>query len=336
VTAIAPAGLPSACNARPAGYHEGELAVQARAGVTAAASRLAGMLTAGELRGGLARFLSDRTFAALSGHDADGRLWVSPLAGPPGFLDATGPTTLTVRARPLPGDPLRELRAGQSAGLLVIEFALRRRVRINGTLAAVDGGGIEIAVEQAYGNCPQYIQARHLVPDPAAEATAAAGAPVRGHCLTPADIDQIQQSDTFVIGTRHPGRGADSSHRGGSAGFVRVEDDTHLWWPDYSGNNMFNTLGNLAVDPAAALLFPDFTTGRTVQIAGFAEVEWTTPGIAGDDDLTGRRVHFTVTDTVAGDLLPAHAGTPAIAYELNPPVTGRRIAVSAESDFMVT
>src|SRR6266478_1520273 len=102
---------------RAAGFHEGELAVQRRAGVVAQAARLSGMLAPGELSGGFARFLAGRTFAALAARDDDGRLWVSPLSGPAGFLDATGPTTLAIRARPGAGDPLRDLPVGQPAGL---------------------------------------------------------------------------------------------------------------------------------------------------------------------------------------------------------------------------
>jgi hypothetical protein len=303
---------------RVAGFHEGELAVQQRAGVTAAAARLSGMLAPADLRGGLTRFLAGRTFAALSASDASGRLWVSPLAGPPGFLAAASPVTLDVYAVPLPGDPLHQLAPGQPVGLLVIEFAARRRVRINGTLAGADAGRLRIAVEQAYGNCPQYIQQRHLVPDASVMPTSDVR---RADRLQPADLEQIGSADTFVIGTRHPRRGSDSSHRGGPAGFVRVEDDTHLWWPDYPGNNMFNTLGNLAADPAAALLFPDFTTGRAIQLHGSAALEWTSPGSPGDDGLTGRRVHFTIRQAVSGHRLPVQAG-PAAVYALNPPLTG--------------
>ena len=40
--------------------------------------------------------------------------------------------------------------------------------------------------------------------------------------------------------------GVDSSHRGGRPGFVEVLNDTTIQWPDYSGNNMFATVGNLA------------------------------------------------------------------------------------------
>ena len=68
-------------------------------------------------------------------------------------------------------------------------------------------------------------------------------------------------------------------------------------------------LGNLAVEPAAALLFADFGTGRTLQLSGTAVVEWTEPGAAGDDGGTGRRVRFTPQCVVVGTLLPARAVT---------------------------
>ena len=59
----------------PAGFHAGELTVQRRAGVEAEAARLAPMLAPAELRGGLATFLADRTFAVLAARDLAGRLW---------------------------------------------------------------------------------------------------------------------------------------------------------------------------------------------------------------------------------------------------------------------
>jgi hypothetical protein len=191
-------------SSRPAGYHEGELAVQRRAGATRQAARLAGMLAPGELRGGLARFLAGRTFAALTARAPDGRLWVSPLSGSPGFLEVTGPTTLSVHAAPGPGDPLRELIAGQPAGIVVVEFATRRRVRINGTLSTVSPGRLGIDAEQAYGNCPQYIQQRLLTPATTVHHDSDSH---RGNWLGHRDIALIGQADTFFIGTAHSTRG---------------------------------------------------------------------------------------------------------------------------------
>lgn len=302
----------------PTGFHEGELAVQRQAGVAGDAARLAGMLAPARLGVGATRFLADRTFAALTARDADGTLWISPLTGPPGFLQAASPTTLEVRARPAEGTPLRHLPVQQQAGLIVVEFATRRRLRINGTLSHGTRDGLRVDVEQAYGNCPQYIQSRDLR---AAPVTAGGPEPARhGSALTPDDVALIRRSDTFLIGTGHPTRGNDASHRGGPPGFVRVEDG-RLWWPDYEGNNMFNTLGNLRTDPQAALLFCDFATGHTLHLSGRATLEWTRPGVPGDDDRTGRRVRFTPRRLVAGRLLPLRAGSVAAAPG-NPPLTG--------------
>ena len=61
---------------------------------------------------------------------------------------------------------------------------------------------------------------------------------------------------------------------------------------------MFNSFGNLAVDPTAALLFVDFRTGDTLQLSGTATVDWAAPA-EDDDDQTGRRVLFTPRQVVA-------------------------------------
>jgi hypothetical protein len=85
----------------------------------------------------------------------------------------------------------------------------------------------------------------------------------------------VETADTFFVASRHPDGGADASHRGGRPGFVAVsEQGAVVSFPDYPGNNMFQTLGNLAVVPAAGLLFIDWTSGRTLQITGQAVVIW--------------------------------------------------------------
>jgi len=300
-----------------AGFHEGERAVQRRAGTEHDADRLSGMLDAPWLDGGFSRFLAARTFAALCGRDTSGRLWVSPLAGRAGMLDAHG-TVLKVHAVPAPGDPLAGLPAGQPVGLITIEFALRRRVRINGTLDRVTDKGLVIGVEQAYGNCPQYIQMRELRQVPTLRLVPGDGAGVRGE-LSEEDADQIRRSDTFFLGTVHPTRGADCSHKGGPMGLVRVEGNT-LWWPDYPGNKMFNSLGNLAVDPTAALLFAGFGSGQVLHLSGTAVTEWETPGGPGDDGGTGRRIRFTPSAVQSGLPLPVRSRQ-AAPYHQNPPLT---------------
>lgn len=284
------------------GFHRGELAVQRRAGVTSDAARLAGMLAPAHLDGGVARFLAQREFAALTSRDHDGRLWISPLLGPAGFLDAHG-TTLDVHALPTGTDPA----VGQPVGLIAVEFAIRRRLRVNGTLTSIGPDGLSIEADQAYGNCPSYIQQRVVERDSAAENSSEV---TTSDGLSPTQQALIRNADTFFLGTVHPTRGADASHKGGRPGFVRTDGD-ELWWPDYSGNNMFNSMGNLAVDPTAALLFVDFATGQTLRLSGTAELEWITPGSPGDDDGTGRRIRFRPQRVMTG-ALPMRSG------EVNP------------------
>ncbi|MBB2947525.1 hypothetical protein FB565_007296 [Actinoplanes lutulentus] len=275
-----------------AGFHAGEIALQRQAGVRHEAARLAPMLEPAELSAGVARFLAGQTFMAVTGRDATGRLWTSALTGPPGFLDVRSGTELAVHTRIRPGDPLHGISAGQKVGTTAVDFARRRRVRINGELTAAAGGLLLIDVEQAFGNCPQHIHQQQVTPD-------AGGDVRRGTALEAADIAVVRAADTFLLGTMHPERGADASHRGGPAGFVGVEDGD-LWWPDFPGNNLFNSLGNLAVSDEAALLFPGFGTGSTLQLSGTARVEF------GD---AGRVVRFHPEQTVTQSLYQGAAGS---------------------------
>lgn len=277
------------------GFHPGEIEVQRKAGVQALAHRLEGMLDAPDLSGGAAKFLALQKFAALTGRDSEGTLWISPLAAPPGFLRGDA-ALLRISALPRDGDPLRDMPLGQPVGVVTVDFAARRRLRINGVLTAVDEQGMTVHADQAYGNCPQYIHRRDLdVPVFASTP----GSVRRAASLTPADQALIGAADTFFLGTTHPTRGSDASHRGGPTGFVRVESPSRLSWPDFPGNNMFNSFGNLAVDDEAALVFTDFESGATLQVSGTASVRWTPPGGPDDDGGVGRRVEFTVAAAVA-------------------------------------
>ena len=84
----------------------------------------------------------------------------------------------------------------------------------------------------------------------------------------------IRGADTFFIASGNPDGSLDASHRGGEPGFVSILEDGTLEVPDYPGNHMYNTLGNLEVNPRAGLVFLDFTSGRTLQLTGTAEVVW--------------------------------------------------------------
>jgi ferredoxin-NADP reductase len=89
----------------------------------------------------------------------------------------------------------------------------------------------------------------------------------------------------------------DASHRGGERGFVRVANDRRLEFPDYAGNNHFNTIGNLVLDPRAGFLFVDFATGSLLQLTGRAAIDWDSEAVA---SLPGARrlVAFDIEEIV--------------------------------------
>ncbi len=98
-----------------------------------------------------------------------------------------------------------------------------------------------------------------------------------------------------------PEHGADASHRGGFPGFLQVEGN-RLVWPDYAGNMMYNTLGNIAAHPWAGIVVPDFSTGGVLQLTGRAEILWDGAGMPGAE----RRVALDMNEVVEiGGVLPA-------------------------------
>ena len=160
--------------------------------------------------------------------------------------------------------------------------------------------GFTLRTDQVYSNCPKYIQARDLTTAETSTSSEDGRQVTRAATLTPSQIDLIMTADTFVIATAHPTGGADASHRGGMPGFVRVDDPTSLSFPDYAGNMMFQTLGNLAVDARAGLLFLDFARGTTLQLAGSAVVDWD-PAAAADFPGAQRVVRFAIEEVVEID-----------------------------------
>ncbi|HEY8514725.1 MAG TPA: pyridoxamine 5'-phosphate oxidase family protein [Candidatus Binatia bacterium] len=259
-------------------YHEGELAVQRRLGVEAMAAKIGRGIHA-ELPPAAVEFLAARSFVIVAAANEAGEVWASPLVGAPGFLHAESPRALAIDAALHAGDPLRDaLTRETKVGLLAIDFATRRRVRVNGVARLRRGGGLALEVEQAYANCPRFIHRRLPTERTAALAPQE---PARSRTLTSAQQAWIASTDTFFVATAHAERGADASHRGGPPGVVGVLDERTLAWPEYAGNTMLQTLGNLAVDPACGLLLVDFGRGATLQVTGRATLLWDAPARAG-------------------------------------------------------
>ena len=303
-------------------FHAGELEIQRRAGVAAVAARVGQANLVDGLPPGFAEFLAERFFVVVGSADPDGQVWASLLIGPPGFIRTVDSRHLVLTPGPLGGDPLqRSLDAGPTAvGLLAIDAATRRRIRVNGAAQLTPDGGLVIEVSQAFGNCPKYIQRR--APASLIDDGEVGQARIRTSSLDGPQSRLVSAADTFFIASLHPDRGADASHRGGRPGFVRVgPDGRSLTFPDYTGNSMFQTLGNLQVDGRAGLLFIDWEGGDTLQLSGRGVVVWDADTVAVWPGAE-RVIQFTI------DAVEQHQRALPLRWELierhrlNPPVPG--------------
>ncbi|MER5770807.1 pyridoxamine 5'-phosphate oxidase family protein [Streptomyces sp. NPDC001985] len=262
-----------------ADYHRGEAAVQDRAGLLDHAKSSLGAIN-DAIPEIAAAFLAEQPMIVVGGTDTTGRIWATQLTGPPGFLRAATPRVLTIGTLPIPEDPLAHLLTGAGPaggavplGMIAIEPATRRRMRINGR-AVRDGDGLRVDLDQVIANCPKYIQKR--APHTAGPAGGGAGARTvtDSDALDEAQRRAVRAADTFFIATASDRGDTDASHRGGNPGFVEVLSPTRLRWPDYTGNAMFLTLGNLALNPAAGIVLPDWATGSTLHLSGTAHTVW--------------------------------------------------------------
>lgn len=251
-------------------YHSGELAVQARVGVQAEAESLAQKMGGAIIKPAAKKFLASQRLAIASTIDSSHRVWASQLTGEPGFLQAVAEQIVRIDPVLIDGDQLKDLQSSDEIGLLAIDLATRRRLRLNGKAERKSKSEIYLHTQQVYFNCPQYIQKREIKTTVNRDKSSVQ----IGATLSPQQQQFIQQVDTFFIASFHPQSGADASHRGGYPGFVQVLQPDKLVFPDYAGNNMFNTLGNLVENPQAGLLFIDFETGDTLQLTGKAAIAW--------------------------------------------------------------
>ncbi|SEQ17618.1 hypothetical protein SAMN03159444_01238 [Pseudomonas sp. NFACC02] len=261
-------------------WHEGELQLQRSVGAVEL------MVGPGERQ--MARdwmpdqhreFYAQLPFVVLGTVDENGQPWATLRTGQPGFMHSPEPNVLMLSLPVQAADPAQEgMRPGDAVGLLGIELHTRRRNRMNGMIRHADGNGFQIAVSQAYGNCPRYIKLRqyHFVDEPA-------GPVAEFDALNDRARDLISRADSFFVASytvRDNVREVDASHRGGKPGFVRQDEDGTLLVPDFNGNLFFNTLGNLLLNPPAGLVFADFETGDMLQMTGTTEVLLDAPEIA--------------------------------------------------------
>jgi len=264
-------------------FHDGERHVQQLANESDSAQRNGSVITDTILPGAIP-FIAQQAMLVVSSIDANGLVWSSVLMGEPGFISASDPHNLILDRTKTFTNPQdcfwHNIRHKPNIGMLVIELSTRRRFRINGTVEVFNDNALHIHVDEAYPNCPKYIQRRQ--PElTASPDNSTHDLPKVGTALLPEHLTLIQNADSLFVGSAAPQQSepdpmftADASHRGGNPGFIEYIDANTLRIPDYKGNSMFNTLGNIHTYPKAGIALIDFERGVLLQLSGDAKILW--------------------------------------------------------------
>ncbi len=257
-------------------WHAGELALQARVGALDKMRDIGGRFIRDYMPDQHRSFFAQLPFIVVGAVDQAGRPWATLRAGPPGFLAAPDPRRLDLDIAREAADPADAgLEDGQAVGLLGMELSTRRRNRLNGILRHARGRISHVDVIHSYGNCARYIHPR-IWEWTRAPIVSTALAPQAFEVLDAPARALIARSRSFFVASYavmpDGGRQVDVSHRGGDAGFVRLDADGGMTIPDYNGNRFFNTLGNMMLNPMAGLAFVDFDSGDLLQMTGRTEV----------------------------------------------------------------
>ncbi|KAI6779271.1 uncharacterized protein J7T54_001001 [Emericellopsis cladophorae] len=164
---------------------------------------------------------------------------------------------------------------GRSMSGLSIDLETRDRVKLAGRMVA---GAVAkdqnetrvqmaMAVEGSLGNCPKYLNKKAVTPHHLDDAELLSSTLP----LHPQAVDLLTRADLFFVSSTN-GESLDTNHRGGPPGFVRIlknqEGEVVLVYPEYSGNRLYQTLGNLKVNPLVGVVVPDFDTGNVLYLTG--------------------------------------------------------------------
>ena len=95
--------------------------------------------------------------------------------------------------------------------------------------------------------------------------------------ILPDEKEFIENRDMFFLASVDTRGHANCSYRGGQPGFVQVLDERTLVFPNYDGNGMFLSMGNVLETQQVGMLFIDFETGRRMRINGSAQISFDDP-----------------------------------------------------------
>lgn len=164
---------------------------------------------------------------------------------------------------------------------LSIDLATRDRVKLGGRLVAgkvdltseEDVAMVQMAmlVEESLGNCPKYLNKKTIHPHLPSPRLVADTLPLPSEALS-----LLDKADLFFLSSTD-GSTMDTNHRGGPPGFMRVisndtENGVQLIYPEYSGNRLYQTLGNLHVRPTIGICVPDSETSDVLYFTGETKI----------------------------------------------------------------
>ncbi|MCJ1351039.1 MAG: hypothetical protein MMC33_001021 [Icmadophila ericetorum] len=242
--------------------------------------------------------LQNYPLLAIGTLDALQRPWTTIWGGEPGFARPLSSSIVGIKTLVDPrfdpvvealvggrqdGEVVKEEGQGRLFAGLTIDLMKRKRVKLGGRMVAGALGQIKshpwkenakiaqvqlvFNIQESLGNCPKYLNKKEI--------TASLPEPVLISDSLPLPNEAIKlldKADMFFVSSSDHEFSMDTNHRGGPPGFVRVLENgasgVTLVYPEYSGNRLYQTLGNLQTTPKAGFVIPDFDTGDVLYITG--------------------------------------------------------------------
>jgi uncharacterized protein len=99
--------------------------------------------------------------------------------------------------------------------------------------------------------------------------------------ISESDREFIERADMFFLATADEHGQPNCSYKGGDPGFVHVLDEQTIAFPNYDGNGMYLSMGNISLNPQVGLLFIDFEKGHRLRLNGTATLDSSQDLLAG-------------------------------------------------------
>jgi NAD(P)H-flavin reductase len=273
----------------------------------------------------LAYHLANAPMIAIGTLDERGAPWTTLWGGEQGMARAMGggmvgirtvvaqqhdPVVETLVGRDTSGTVTRESGTGRMVSGLTIDLVTRKRVKMSGRMVAgalgmrqdenssLEDSEAEVQlvfkIEESLGNCPKYLNCKRVTHSRSNPVLLSDSSVLSSHAL-----ELLAKADCFFISSAQQNQSMDTNYRGGPPGFLRIVSNSGpgavLCWPEYSGNRLYQTLGNIVLYPQVGICVPDFESGNVLYCTGNATV------LVGKDAATlllhsNLCVRFDVTD----------------------------------------